>query len=152
MNQTNFSFAPDPVCPPLEENTSSKKQVILIFVALSGLLLFSAGLISLNIWKTIRSQLGEESARRAVQPAPNFSYNKPNFNSISNQTHLLWAQGKYQESLTLAQELLTYAQTNKEEAITNYWMGLSHYKLENLGEAEEYLQKATELVHLRKTS
>jgi hypothetical protein len=59
------------------------------------------------------------------------------FNSAINQSRILWASGKYAESLAMAQVSLQKAQNNEEKAKAQYWIGLSYYSQGNREEAEK---------------
>ena len=50
------------------------------------------------------------------------------FNITSNETKLLFNQGKYEKMLNSAKKVLNLAQTPEKAAIANYWLGLSNYK------------------------
>lgn len=63
----------------------------------------------------------------------------------SEETKLLFGQGKYDKQLKSAQKLLEMAENDKEKAIAHYWVGLAQYKLGQTSEAKSNLTTATQL-------
>lgn len=74
-----------------------------------------------------------------------FKWGNPEFNVKSENTKLLFGQGKYEEQLKSAQELLALAKTDPEKAIAHYWQGLAYYNLNNMTSAKTNLNQATSL-------
>ncbi len=81
----------------------------------------------------IKSFLSNNTSVESTQQ--NNQYSKNYLNEV-NKVRLLWGGGKYSESLTQANELLTKATTDKEEAVARYWIGLSYYNLGNIDQSE----------------
>jgi signal peptidase I len=69
-----------------------------------------------------------------------FKWGNPEFNEKANEAKLLFGQGKYEEQLTSAQELLQLATNDSEKAIAYYWEGLAYYNLGNETLAEASLK------------
>lgn len=61
----------------------------------------------------------------------------PEVGNLIGQTKLLWGSGKYQESLTKANEVLQKSTTNQEKSAAHYWIGLSYYHLGDIAQAEQ---------------
>ena len=71
-----------------------------------------------------------------------FKWGNPEFNVKSENTRLLFGQGKYDEQLKSARELLTLAKTDPEKAIAHYWQGLAYYNLNDMASAKTNLNQA----------
>lgn len=67
------------------------------------------------------------------------------YNLKSYETKEFYQNEDYNSMITSASELLALAETDEEEAIANYWMGLGYYKLDSLDKAEGYLLTAVSL-------
>ncbi len=109
------------------ERTAIAKYIIIGAISLCAVLVYFVLAIMLQ------SIIASESLLSA-------NYSSPISKSFLDDTQkvkLLWASGKYSDSLTAAQGLLSEATSDSEKAIAHYWIGLSYYHLNNITQTKQ---------------
>jgi tetratricopeptide (TPR) repeat protein len=74
-----------------------------------------------------------------------FKWSDPVYNAKIQEVRMFYAQGKYEDQLKSARELLSLSNDDQERAVSHYWQGLAYYNLRNTTAARTNLLESIKL-------